>query len=520
MSETKTTRPRSAVAATPHPQAAAAAVDALRRGGNAVDAACAATLTLCVVAPGSVGIGGYGGCMVAHLAGRGVVAIDFDSRAPAAYRDELFMPNPKVAHSGYLAVTVPGVVAGINLAVRECGKLTFRDAATHAQGLARDGFRMDGGLVTLLENWKKRADEASVRALFPGGTIPKVGEVWKQPHLAQVLQRLCDDGPTALYHGEIPRQIARQVHDHGGILSEEDFASYKPTLVDALKISYRGHELFTPPPPAGGLTTLQILKALEQFDVKAMEPFGTQYLHTLAEVTRACWRDRDQFLGDPETIEIPYADLLSEKRAADIARAITDRATPPAAKPDAAPDSEHTINVLTSDAAGNVCSLTATQGEMFGSAVVIEGLGLVMGHGMSRFTYVPGSPNAPAPGKRMHHNMSPLVVLRDGRPRFVIGMPGGQKIPNVTAQIAVNLIDFGRAPLDAIKSPRLHTTGVDPVSISARVPRPVVAELEAKGHAFKKAPSLGGPANAIAIDPETGVATAASEAGAKSVAEM
>jgi gamma-glutamyltranspeptidase/glutathione hydrolase len=251
-----------------------------------------------------------------------------------------------------------------------------------------------------------------------------------------------------------------------------------------------------------------------------MEPFGAKYLHTLAEITRACWRDRDKYLGDPDEIKIPYAELLSEKRAAEIAKNVTDRATPPAAKPATGPGGEHTINVVTTDAAGNVCSLTATQGEMWGSAVVIEGLGLMMGHGMSRFTFVPGSPNAPAPGKRMHHNMSPLVVVRDKRPRFVIGMPGGVKIPNVTAQIVVNLIDFDRTPKDAIKSPRLHTTGVDPVNLSASVPGAVVAELEAKGHAFGKSPTMGGPANAMAIDPQTGVATAASEAGAKCVAEM
>ena len=520
MPETKTNRTKSAVAATPHPQAAAAAAEALRRGGNAVDAACAATFTLCVVLPGMVGIGGYGGCMVAHLAGRGTVAIDFDSEAPRAYRDDLYMPDPKVGHTGYLAVSVPGVVAGLDLAIREFGKLTFRDATTHALGLARDGVKMEAAQRGFLERWHARADVASRKAFFPGGGIPETGAIWKQPDLARLIQRLGDEGPSALYSGEVPRQIARQIHDHGGILSEEDFASYKPTLVDPLTISYRGHELYTPPPPSGGLTTLQILNALERFDVKSMEPFGAQYLHTLAEVTRACWRDRDQYLGDPDVIKIPYAELLSEKRAADIANNVTDRATPLETKPAAGADSEHTINVLTTDAGGNVCSLTATQGEMWGSAVVIEGLGLVMGHGMSRFTYVPGSPNAPAPGKRMHHNMSPIVITRDGRPRFVVGMPGGQKIPNVTAQIIVNLIDFGKTPLEAIKAPRLHTTGDEPVNVSASVPRAVVAELEARGHTFKKAPSMGGPANAMAIDPHTRTATAASEAGAKGVAEM
>jgi gamma-glutamyltranspeptidase/glutathione hydrolase len=264
---------------------------------------------------------------------------------------------------------------------------------------------------------------------------------------------------------------------------------------------------------------LQTLKALEHFDVKSMEPYGTQYFHTLAEVTNACWHDRDKYLGDPDFTKIPASELLSEKRAASIAAGVTDRASPTKKAP-AEPQSDHTVNVVTADPAGNVCSMTATQGEMFGSGVVVEGLGLVLGHGMSRFTFQPGSPNSPAPGKRMHHNMSPLVIMKNGKARFVIGMPGGQKIPNVTGQIAINLIDFERPPLKAVRSHRLHTIGVDPVHLSTGVSKKIVAELEAKGHVIAQGLPMGGPANAMAIDPKTRIATAASEAGAKSVAEM
>lgn len=519
MSSTTATHVPSAVAATPHPEAAAAAVKALQKGGNAVDAACAAVFTLCVVMPGSCGLGGYGGSMVAHLQGRGIVAIDFDSHAPAGYRDELFMSNPSIAHLGYLSVTVPAIVAGLDLAITKFGKLTFADALAHALDLARDGFVMDTLQHDLLQNWKKKADEPSIHAYLPDGQIPDVGKVWKQPHLADLIQSLRENGPGAFYHGDIPKQIVRQLHDHGGILAEDDFAAFKPILVTPLTISYRGHELFTPPSPSGGLTMLQTLKALEHFDVKAMEPYGTQYFHTLAEVTNACWHDRDKYLGDPDFINIPTSELLSEKRGAAIAAGVTNRAST-VKKPPSEPHSEHTVNVVTRDASGDVCSLTATQGEIYGSGVVIEGLGLLLGHGMSRFTFLPGSPNAPARGKRPHHNMSPLVVMKDKKPRFVIGMPGGQKIPNVTAQIAINLIDFERSPLEAVHSHRLHTIGVDPVVLSTGVSKKIVAELEAKGHVIKQGVPMGGPANAMAIDPKTAVTVAASEAGGKSVAEM
>ena len=218
-------------------------------------------------------------------------------------------------------------------------------------------------------------------------------------------------------------------------------------------------------------------------------------------------------------MKIPVAELLSDRRAAEIAGAVTDRASTPPPPAGTSAGGEHTVNVVTADREGSVVSLTATQGEMFGSDVVIQGLGLILGHGMSRFDRVPaGNPNAPAPGKRMHHNMSPLIVLRDGRPRFVVGMPGGQKIPNVTAQIALNLMDFGYSPTEALRSTKLHTNGAEPIQVS-RVDDKVVAELERMGHTVKRVAGIGGPANAMSIDPATGQPTVASEAGKKGVGE-
>jgi gamma-glutamyltranspeptidase/glutathione hydrolase len=509
------------VAATPHPEAAAAARMAYAQGGNAVDAACAAVLALCVVTPPQVGFGGYGGCMVAYLAERdAVVALDFDSRAPLAYRDELFMPDPAAASTyGYLAVTVPAVVAGIDLALRSFGRLAFRDAAAHAQHLAEHGFPMDAGQRKMLDDWKNRTDPTSLKAHFADGSLPDVGEPWVQPDLATLIRTLRDEGPAAMYRGDIPRRIVRQVREHGGILSEEDFAAYAPTVVEPVVADWRGHRLFTPPPPAGGITALQILKALEHVGLAAMPPNGAAYFHAFAEAAKACWHDRERHLGDPDAGAVPAATLLSDARAAAIAAAVKAGGGGGGGPPVTAGPAggEHTVNVVAADRAGNVVSLTATQGNLFGSQVVIDGLGLVLNHGMSRFTYTPGHPNAPAPGKRMHHNMSPVVALRDGRPRFATGMPGGEKIVNVTAQIAINLVEFDRPPAEAIAAPRLHTQGGEPLAVTPDMPADVVAQLEAMGHQVTRAQTLGGPANLAVIDPATGEVEAVSGHGADCV---
>jgi gamma-glutamyltranspeptidase/glutathione hydrolase len=518
MSRTKTTR--HAVAATPHPACAAAAKYALARGGNAVDAACAAMFAACVVLPASTGFAGYGGTMVAHLAGRGAVALDFDSRAPREYRDDLFDGKPDAHKLGYLSVSAPGVVAGLDAAIRNFGKLDFREALAPALALAVTGFRVDARQHEILGNWKAKTDAVSLKAFFPTGNLPAKGDMWTQPDLARFIQRMMAEGPGTLYRGDIARQIVRQVREHGGILTEEDLATYEPMLVEPITVTYRGHEVFTPMPPAGGLTSLQILKAMEQFDVGSMEPHGAEHFHTLAEVMKACWRDREQHLGDPDVVNVPMAEMLSERRGKAIADGVRRGSDTP--RPAAATiGSDHTVNVLTADRDGNAVSLTATQGELFGSGVVVDGLGLVLGHGMSRFDFgKPGHPNAPAPGKRMHHNMSPMVILKGGRPRFLVGMPGGLKIPNVSAQIAMNLIDFGRTPMEAVRGPKVQTTGEEPLHVSMKTSRGTIDGLRRMGHKVKRTAKMGGPANAMSIDPAGGATTGGSEAGIRSVAHM
>ena len=490
-----------AVVITTHREATAAGIAALRRGGNAIDAAVAATMALCVISPTNVGLGGYGGSMIFYdAAGKRVRAIDYDSRAPLAYRPDLYR-DPKVAQRGYLAVGVPGLVAGLDLALKEFGRLDWRATSQHAIELAENGFPVTPILAKELASWAATADRSSLLAIFPDGKIPKAGEPWIQRDLAALFQKLAND-PRSFYTGQTARQIVRQVREHGGLLTEEDFARFKAQIVAPLHITYRGYDLWTPPPPSGGITTLSILKTLEQFALAGYEPWGAPYLDLFCEAAKLCWQERARWLGDPDVVKVPLDRMLSERSAVERADRIRRGDTNPSSDADipAPPPGEHTVNVVCIDQHQNMVSMTSTHGDTFGSHVAIAGTGLFLGHAMSRFDYHPNHPNAPASGKRMHHNMSPLLVLRGANPHAAIGMVGGPKIVTVTAQLALSLIDFAATPAQIVRIPRVHIEAAEPITTAPSVNESTAGLLELMRHKVKRGPAQGGPANIAVID--------------------
>ncbi len=512
---------RQSAIASPHPAAAAAAKEILLRGGNAIDASVAAMLACCVVTPGAVGLGGYGGSLLAYLANNAkAVAIDFDSRAPLAYRPELFGGFEERYESGYLSITVPAVVAGLALALERYGRQSWAAVSQPAIQLAQEGLPMTLLLKQQLGNWAKKADANSKRALFPDGHVPEVGAVWQQPDIARLLMQLAEQGPRAFYHGDIPKLIVRQVQAGGGILAEEDFERYQPEVVEPLAIDYRRLRVLTPPPPSGGLTSLQILKVLEQFELSKLEAWGAEYFYLFAEAAKLCWLDRTRFLGDPNVTPIPVERLLSDEAAREKASRIDARRAQRSVA-STPPSPPHTANIVVADREGNVVSVTATQGYLYGSQVAIAGLGLVIGHGMSRFDLTAGSPNAPAPGKRMFHNMAPMILLAaDGSPHAAVGLPGGPKIVTVTAQLVVSLFDFQAPPAAAVSAPRIHVEADEPIAVSATMPDSVIEQLRSLGHTVTRGQTvgglpdeIGGKANAILINPATQDIAAASQAG-------
>lgn len=493
---------------TPHPEARAAAQAILESGGNAVDAAVAAITTLCVVEPGNVGLAGYGGSMAIHLAREGrTTSIDFDSRAPMAFKPGSL--NEASATFGYQAVGVPGVVAGLDLALARYGTLPWRAVSAHALELAEQGFTVSARIHRGLENFSQHADAVSVRALLPGG-VPAEGERWAQRDLARVIRAINDGGADGFYRGDPGRRIARHVRENGGALSDEDFRLFHARESAPLSLDYRGLRLYTPPVPSAGLTALSILKTLEQFDIAQLGNTPAQYYHVLAQASKLAWQERFRWLGDPDFVQFPTAELLSAEAAAGRAALIRAGRVPPvAARP---PEPLHTVSVVVVDRHRNVVSVTATQGGGFGSRVVVPGTGLVLGHGMSRFDLTPG-PNFPAPGKRMQHNMAPMLALRDGQPVLGFGMPGGRMIVTVTAQLAVNVIDFRQTAAQAVAAPRIHNEGSAVLKVSGDVSAETVRSLESLGHQVERASTLGGPANMVRLDPASGNIDAASEAG-------
>jgi gamma-glutamyltranspeptidase/glutathione hydrolase len=451
-----------------------------------------------------VGLGGYGGSLVFYEAKtKRVHAIDFTSRAPSKFDPAHF--TEESGRHGYLAVGTPGIVAGIELALARFGTLPFKRLARHAVALAVNGIVVTPGMSRAFRGLDRSLDPLSRRAYFPGG-VPSEGSTWVQADLARLIRRLGDEGLRSFYQGDIAATIARQVQAGGGVLDEQDLRDFQATVAEPLHIGYRDYDLYTPPLPSGGLTSLSILKTLEQFDVARLAPWGAEYIELFTAAANLCWAERFKHFGDPAFVEVPTAELVSEQRAAERAGAIRRGVQPGRSQP---ADESHTVNLVVNDSQQNMVSLTATHGGGFGAHVAIDGLGLMLGHGMSRFSATKGDPNFPAAGKRPQHNMSPLVVLRRGRPYASLGLPGGRFIVTVTAQLAVSLIDFGATPQEAVSAPRCHTEGAEPILVTADVPDTVLTQLRNRGHQVSVKGSLGGSANAVVLDAATGRAQVA-----------
>ncbi len=487
-------------------EAAEAAREVLQQGGNAIDAAVAALLVLFVVEPSKVGLGGYGGSLVVYRAqSNRVHAIDSDSRAPRKFDSATF--NEAAATHGYLAVGVPGNVAGLDLALREHGTLPFKTLAKHSVSLAENGVIVTPQMAASFNSLQKNLDPASRRAYFPNG-VPAAGAPWIQADLARLIRRLGEEGPACFYNSDIAATISKQVQAGGGVLAVKDFHDFHATVVEPLQINYRGYVLYTPPLPSGGLTSLSILKTLEQFDLSKLTPWGAQYIELFTGASNLAWEERFQYFGDPDFVKVPVAELLSEKRAVERAEKLRRGMT--SVKPQPAEES-HTVNVVICDKDQNLVSWTATHGADYGAQVAIEGLGLMLGHGMSRFAFNSPDPNYPVGGKRPQHNMSPLLALSGGKPYAGLGLPGGRRIVTVTAQLAVSLIDFKGTPKQVVSAPRIHTEGAEPIQVTADLPRNVVEELRRDGHRVDIQATLGADANAVVVDPKTRhVAAAAS----------
>jgi len=452
-------------------------VEILKAGGNAIDAAVAVGYAEAVVNPCCGNIGG-GGFMVLHLADGRDSFINFREAAPAAATADMYLDaqgNVVKGASllGYLAAGVPGTVLGLETALREYGTLSRAQVMAPAIGLARDGFVLTRGDTDILDlrTGRFRADPA-LAAIFlrSDGTALQPGDKLVQQDLAATLQAIADHGPDAFYQGRLPAEVEAQSKAHGGILTAADFAAYKITESAPLGCDYRGfHFLSAPPPSSGGVTLCETLNILEGYDLKGMGFHSAQAVHVMVEAMRQAYLDRNSYLGDPAFVANPIPRLLSKDYAAQIRATIpADHATASQdLTPGVAPHEKlETTHYSVVDQTGNAASVTYTINGLFGALVIAGHTGFLLNDEMDDFTTKPGVPNlfglvqgtanAIAPGKRPLSSMAPTLVTRDGRIFLVLGSPGGSRIITITLETALNIIDYGMAPQEAVDAPRLH----------------------------------------------------------------
>jgi gamma-glutamyltranspeptidase/glutathione hydrolase len=452
-------------------------VEILKAGGNAVDAAVAVGYAEAVVNPCCGNIGG-GGFMVLHLADGRDTFINFREMAPAAASADMYLDAQgnvvkDASLLGYLAAGVPGTVLGLDTALKEYGTLPRAKVMAPAIRLARDGFVLTRGDTDILDlrAYRFRADPA-IAAIFlrKDGTVLQPGDKLVQQDLANTLRAIAEHGPDAFYKGKLPLEIEAASKAHGGILTAADFTAYTVTESAPLGCDYRGfHFLSAPPPSSGGVTMCETLNILEGYDMKGMGFHSAEAVHVMTEAMRHAYLDRNTYLGDPAFVANPIERLLSKDYAARIRATIpVDKAT--ASKdltPGVAPhEKTETTHYSVVDRAGNAASATYTINGLFGAVVIAGHTGFFLNDEMDDFTtklgvpnlfgLVQGTANAIAPGKRPLSSMSPTLVTRDGRIFLVLGSPGGSRIITITLETALNIIDYGMEPQEAVDAPRIH----------------------------------------------------------------
>ena len=507
---------RRGMVATKDRLATEAGIVMLEAGGNAVDAAVAACLAVGVVEPASSGIGG-GGYLVYQVGDQGG-AIGFPMRGPLAARPDMYEMSgePAVGNfgwagvvddanlEGFRSIATPGAVAGLCEAHRRHGRLPLKEVVAPAAAIARNGFSPSwfalyamGLLAGKLLKYRELR-----RVFMPGGEMPTGDLVdrplLKQPDLADVLDAIGRGGPDAYYRGDIARAIVADVRDNGGILSEDDFAQYRPIVWDGgLEFPYRGHTVRVPPYASAGITSAMTLKLLDGFDVASMGHNTVEMLHSYISCARLAYADRFAYVADPNSAEVPWAGLVSEAyttaRRDSIGPTASRRYEPgdPWTAEGRKPEvvlagsrpalDDGTTHLCVIDGEGNAVSLTNTVMSGFGSGIVPKGTGIVMNNGMMWFDPVPGRVNSIAPGKFPLNNMTPALVLGDQGVHLAVGASGGRRITNCVTQLIVKVLDYGMGPQAAIDSPRVDCS-TPRTSVDPRLDGGVKAGLEAKGH--------------------------------------
>jgi gamma-glutamyltranspeptidase/glutathione hydrolase len=451
-------------------------VEAMKAGGNAVDAAVATAFALAVTHPAAGNIGG-GGFLVFRPRSGEPVAYDFREMAPARAHPKMWLDEKgeysyEKHHESHLSVGVPGTVAGLHLAWKEHGRLPWERLVEPAIRLAREGFVVTDAMARDLEEELARMKPfpASMEQFSKNGVPYQIGDVLAQPDLAETLVRISEKGPAGFYEGETAELIEKEMMGNGGLITREDLKAYRPKKRTPIRGTYRGYEILSmPPPSSGGTVLVEMLNLLEGYDLKA-DGFGSaRTLHRMAEAMRRAYSDRARYLGDPDFVAaMPIERLTSKEYAAELRRSIRlDAASKSSPESfDWPTESLETTHFSVVDADRSAVAVTYTLEYGYGSAIVVPGAGFLLNNEMGDFNAGPGltdargligtAPNLTEPGKRMLSSMTPTILAKDGELFMVTGSPGGRTIINTVLQTILNVVDHGMNAQEAVDAGRIH----------------------------------------------------------------
>lgn len=506
---------------TNHPHASAAGVEMLAAGGNAIDAAVAALFTLSVVEPMMVGIFGGGMAHIRLADGRHTV-IDGLSCAPAAARPDSYRPVSDTMPTymetagrenavGAKAVAVPGTLLGWCEAAHRHGRLPLADLVEPAIRHARRGFAVTSYLSGCIAECAGdlAADREIARHFLPDGRPLQAGDRLVQGDYGATLQLIARDGAAALHGGSLGAAAVDHLTRHGGLVARADLVGYRLVDRDPVRGSYRGHEIYGPPPPsAGGVHVLQMLNILEGHDLRALGFGSAEAMHLLAESLKIAFADRAAATADPAFVDVPVAQLVSKDYAAQRRAAIDLRRARDWQAGVALPESANTTHVSVADRDGNIVASTQTINSLFGARIMIPGTGIIPNNYMYLFDPHPGKALSIAPGKRVTTSMAPTIVVRDGKPLYALGLPGGLRIFGSVMQALVNLIDHGMTLQQAVEAPRLWTQGQE-LEVEAGMPEAGREALRALGHRVSVVPHVAGGMNGIRFEDDGSMTGAA-----------
>ena len=524
------------VISAPQPEAVEAGALALKRGGNAVDAAIACALVQGVVDPLMCSIAGVGTLQV-YMPGKGAhECLSFTGKAPAAAREDMwadliegetldgfgFRLRGRVNEMGYQSVAVPGSLKAYWEVATQHGSMDWADLVRPAIAHAENGWTVRPHVYKYIalqeasfgrvENHEKLRAFPASRKLFmdADGEPHGPGARIVNPNLAETLRRIAKDGADIFYEGDIAAEIADEMARNGGLITREDLKAVSPTHTDPLWGDYRGYRIATSPPPGAGTVLLEMLNILENFDLRALGHNSPDYIRVLAEAIKYGILDKAAYMGDPAFVDIPVERLTGKAHARALAAKIEAGEKAHVERMPLKRESTDTTQVSTLDERGNAVTMTHTLG--MPSGVVSENLGFVYNGSMGIFDPRPGRAASIAPGKGYTSSMTPTIVFRDDAPYIVIGAPGATHITLGVMQAILNVLEFDMAISDAIAAPRFSVTS-NAIDVSNRIPRYVTDQVDAMGYEVRRSSESYGFAGVHGVMNDNGVLTGAADPG-------